>query len=512
MVKILFVSGTSACLEFDNDEPYYAEKEYEITLNGKPYGKRTENVFSVFGLQPDTQYEIEAAGCRAILRTPSETACLDVKKNGALGDGEADDTYALQACIDACPANGRVLLPAGTYRSAPLKLKSNITLELAKGATLLGVTEPSAYPAYPSEITDESGKERVLTTWEGQAIPSRLSLLYGFDLENVQIVGEGVIDGNAQNSTWWTEEYKQRVIGRPRLVFLNGCKHVTLHGVTAQNSPSWTLHPFFCEDVNFYDVTVFSPARKAPNTDGLDPEGCDGVNVIGCRFSTGDDCIAIKANKIDLAKKYKRAAARHTVRNCYMRHGHGAVVLGSEIGGGVKELSVSKCFFENTERGLRIKTRRGRGKLCVIDGVAFENIKMDGVGIPFVINMYYNCDPDGHDEYVWSREKHPVGDDTPYIGSVAFKNIECKNTNAVAGYFDGLVEQPIRSVRLENVTVNYAADATAQRPDCMDNVPAMCRAGLYFDNVQNIELVNVRIDGADGDTVILKNHETFTEK
>lgn len=511
MIKTLFVSGTSVCLEFQNENPFYKEAEYEITLNGAFYKKAKENVFSVYGLQPDTQYEIKAAGETVVVRTLQETACLNAQKNGAVGDGQTEDTAALQACIDVCPSGGRVLIPAGTYLTGPLKLKSNMTLELAKDATLLGVTEVQKYAPVPAVITNEAGQERVLTSWEGDAISSRLSLLYGFDVENINIVGEGTVDGNAQNSTWWTEEYKQRVIGRPRLVYLNGCKNITLHGIAVQNSPSWTLHPFYCENLNFYDLNVFSPADKAPNTDGLDPEGCENVNIIGCRFSTGDDCIAIKANKIDLARKYKRSASKHTVRNCYMRHGHGAVVLGSEIAGGVKDLSVSKCIFEKTERGLRIKTRRGRGKLCVIDGVSFENIKMDGVGIPFVINMYYNCDPDGHSEYVWSREMHPVGDDTPYIGSVEFKNIDCKNVQGAAGYFDGLVEQPVASIRLENVTATYDPDAVPMAPDGMDKVGGVCRWGLYFDNVKEIELKNVSIQGQDGDRVVLKNYQNFRE-
>lgn len=109
---------------------------------------------------------------------------------------------------------------------------------------------------------------------------------------------------------------------------------------------------------------------------------------------------------------YKTPANRHTLRNNVFQDGHGAIVLGSEMSGGVTNLTVSQCLFRHTDRGLRIKTRRGRGKYAVIDGVVFENIKMENVITPLVINMYYFCDPDGHTEFVWSRKPHPVDDGT----------------------------------------------------------------------------------------------------
>ena len=94
--------------------------------------------------------------------------------------------------------------------------------------------------------------------------------------------------------------------------------------------------------------------------------------------------------------------------------------LGSEIGAGVRNLSVSQCWFRGTDRGLRIKSRRGRGENCRIDGVSFENIRMEGVLTPIAINLWYNCcDPDRHSEYVWSRECLPVDERTPRMGAFA---------------------------------------------------------------------------------------------
>ncbi|MDE6613553.1 MAG: glycoside hydrolase family 28 protein, partial [Clostridia bacterium] len=207
-----------------------------------------------------------------------------------------------------------------------------------------------------------------------------------------------------------------------------------------------------------------------------------------------------------MGRTYKTPANRHTLRNNIFQDGHGAIVLGSEMSGGVKNLSVSQCVFRHTDRGLRIKTRRGRGKDAVIDGVTFENIKMENVITPLVINMYYFCDPDGHTEYVWSRNKSiKVDDGTPYLGRFAFRNIDCKDCECMAGYFDGLVEQPIKEIVIEDVSFSFKSDATAHEPAMLENVKAYCRAGLYVDNVERLVLKNVTFEGVDGEKIIKKN-------
>ena len=182
-----------------------------------------------------------------------------------------------------------------------------------------------------------------------------------------------------------------------------------------------------------------------------------------------------------------------------MEYAHGAMVLGSEMSGGVKDLTVSQCYFKSTDRGLRIKTRRGRGKYAVIDGVEFSNIRMDNVMAPLVMNMYYFCDPDGHDEIVWSKEAHPVDDTTPYLGAFRFRDMECTDCEWAAGYFYGLVERPIGSVTIENVHFTFKPDAQPGRPAMMDYIDQECKRGLYFNYVDKVVLKNVTMTGQDGD-------------
>lgn len=511
-LRLLFVGATSACIELENDAPYYSPAPYKVFLNGMPQGgERSENVFSLFGLSPAESYTVSTTlgESALIFSTMPENGCINVKDFGAVGDGEADDTRALQGAIFACPQNGRVYLPAGRYKTGALVLKSHITLELQESAVLLGSTDEADYPVWPGEIGSLTGGKLQCASWEGEPRASHLALLSAHHAEDIRIVGRGTIDGNAQNASWWVEP-KKREVGRPRLLFLNDCENVTLHGVTGKNSAAWNLHPFFSRDIGFYDIQIEAP-KDSPNTDGCDPESCDGVKIVGARFSVGDDAIAIKSGKLYMGKTYKTPASNHIIRNCLMEHAHGAVVLGSEMSGGIKDLSVSQCYFRHTDRGLRIKTRRGRGKDAVIDGVTFENIKMENVLSALVIHMFYFCDADGKTEYVWSKQPIPVDDRTPYLGRFCFRNIECVDCEYAAGFFYGLPEQPIGEVALENVRFTFKEDAGAGYPAMMSFLEEHHKSGLFFNNVRRVHLKNVVLSGFEGERVFAENVEELTE-
>ncbi len=512
MLKLLFAGASSACFELQNELPYYAPESFTVLLNGQEQYNCDTNVFSLFSLQPDTEYTVSLVGreLREELRfrTASESCALNVRDFGAIGDGEHDDTQAVQTAISFLPGNARLVFPAGRYLCRPLTLKSHITLELEEGATLLGWAKREDYPIIPGEVTALNGEELYFGSFEGKPVPMYQSLITAQYVEDIRIVGKGTVDGNAQNTDFWTA-YRTFTTARPRLMFFNRCENVTLHGVHACNSPSWQLHPHYSKNVGVYDVKISAP-KVSPNTDAIDPESCDGVNIIGCRFSVGDDCIAIKSSKIELGLKLNVPADHHTIRNCLMDHGHGGVTLGSEIGAGVRNLTVSHCVFRGTDRGLRIKSRRGRGKNCRIDEVLFENIRMEGVLTPIVINLWYNCcDPDSESEYVWSRKKLPVDDRTPYMGSFRFENMVCTDAEIAACYIDGLPEAPIEAVTLKNISVSFAENAKPGIPIMENFAKERCRLGLYLDNVRHIRVENVKLEGEDGEKLIANHYETL---
>lgn len=508
----LYVSSVSACFELDNASAYYSPDAFDVLLNGAPAltGVRT-NVFSLFYLQPETDYTVTVGDTSVNIHTAAESGCISIRDFGAVGDGVTDDTAAVQNAIYACPKGGRVLVPTGTYFLQPIVLKSNMTLDLQEGATILADPCEEHYAILPGEIQDNvTGEEHQISSWEGTPTPCRQSFLSAHHAENITILGQGTIDGNAVNSTWWVD-VKNRKIGRPKLVFFNHCENVVFHGIVGKNSACWNFHPFFCKKVSFYQIAVEAP-KDSPNTDGTDPESCDDVRYIGVRFSVGDDAIAIKSGKMYMGMKYKTPATNHLIRNCLMEYAHGAVVLGSEMSGGIKDLTVSQCMFSHTDRGMRIKTRRGRGKYCVVDGVEFSNIRMDNVMTPLVINMYYFCDPDGKTEYVWSKEKLPVDDRTPYLGSFTFRDMECTDCEWAAGYFYGLTEQHIESVTIENVNFTFKEDASSGHPAMMSYIDEECKRGLYFNCVKEVHLKNVTMSGQVGDMVTAINVEEVTEE
>ena len=496
MINILYIGSVSACFELANELAYRNDSEYSVSLGGEKLFSSDTNVFSLFGLKPGREYKLDVTGCETLtFVTKSESCSVNVRDFGAVGDGLTDDTRSIQTAVNCLPKGGRLYFPEGVYKTAPLALKSHITLELSEKAVLLGSTDKKDYPIIPGTTKDiETGEDVHFGAWEGNAIPMHQSLLFAEYAEDIRIVGRGTIDGNAQNSEWWVNVKEQKT-ARPRLLFFNRCRDITVHGVTVQNAASWQIHPYFSKELTFLDLSVNAP-KDSPNTDALDPEACDKVDIIGCKFSVGDDCIAIKSGKIELGRKFKQPAARHTIRNCLMQFGHGAVTLGSEMAGGVRELTVERCVFNHTDRGLRIKTRRGRGKDAVIDGVLFENITMDGVLTPIVINMWYNCcDPDRYSEYNTTREKLPVDD----------RNMKCDNCHVAACYCDGLPEMPIDEITVENISFTYDPDAKLGVPAMRNNAEKMCRAGMYFDNVRKLRIKNVDIKGCDGEELMAHN-------
>lgn len=502
---VLFVTSVSACFELENNSVYQSDGTFDVFLNGERVLTDVQtNVFSLFDLQPNTEYGVSIGEEVVHFMTEKESACLLATAFGVAADGVTDDTVAIQNAIDCCPKYGRVRFPAGKYCFTSLTLKSFITLELCQGAYLLADPVEAHYPILPGEITDPTTGEMVqVSSWEGNPFPCRKSILTAFGAEGIRIVGKGVIDGNAQNSTWW-ENVKSREIGRPKLCFFNKCEDIAIHGITGKNSPCWHFHPFFSENIRFLDMQVEAP-RISPNTDGINPESCNNVQIVGVRFSVGDDAIAIKSGKIYMGMKYKTPARNHVIRNCYIEHAHGAVVLGSEMAGGIKELSVSQCLFVHTDRGLRIKTRRKRGKYAVVDGVVFSNIQMRNVKAPLVMNMYYNCDPDGNDKIVWSKEPHPVDDTTPYLGRFVFRDMECTDCEWAAGFFYGLPEQPIESVLIDNVSFTFKEDATSGYPALMSYTEKECRLGLYFRFTNQVRLQNVTMEGQVGPMLIAQD-------
>lgn len=506
-MNLIYTTARSAVFEMSYSTPCYAPREYDIYLDGVKVRTSVTNVFSLYSLKPDTKYTVMADGEEITFTTAEESAFVDVRFHGVVGDGFYDDTLCIQTALNTAPEGATVYFGKGIYRTSSLFIKSNITVYLDKDAVILGVNDRKKYPVLPSCVGDGV----YLTSWEGEETATFASLINISGVSNVNITGEGTIDADAGHGDWWKDPKTKRIAWRPKTVQVVNSKDIVIEGVTVQNSYSWTLHPLFSENVKLLNININNPA-DSPNTDGIDPESCDGVDIIGVNIHVGDDCIALKACKYDLAMKVKKPCRNVVIRNCHLDAGHGGVVIGSEMSGGVMNVTAEKCLMTSTDRGLRIKTRRGRGKTAVISNLVFRDVVMKNVQSPFVMNMFYFCDADGHSEYVQSRELLEVDDRTPMLDSFLFENITAEGACHAGCYFDGLPESPIKSVTLKNVKISFTDEEVAPGLAAMsDGCKLVAKQALYAENVENLVLDNVEFSGYSGEKLILKNVNRFKE-
>ena len=513
--KVLLLTSRKLVIELQN-QGIYECNTYEIYLNQSFYMSSKHIVHTIDGLKPDTEYRIylqkgSETSKELVIRTPKEFVTLDVKEFGAKGDGLRDDTVSIQGAILSCPKGGRVLIPAGVYSVSTIFLKSDLILELEEGATIKGSSKPSNLPVLPGLIESyDELSDYNLGSWEGNPLTTYGGVIVGISVSNVIITGKGTIDGNASFEDWWKNPKQQREVFRPKLIYLNDCHGIVMEGVHLANSPSWTIHPYFSTNLKFINLTITNP-KDSPNTDGLNPESCTNVEIVGTYFSLGDDCIAIKSGKIYMGKKHKRPSKNIEIRQCFMEHGHGSVTIGSEMAGGVQDVTVKDCRFYKTDRGLRIKTRRGRGKDAIIDGIRFENIIMDEVLTPIVVKEFYFCDPDGRTEYVRTKKKLPVDDRTPIIGSLSFENLECTNCHVAAAFFYGLPELKIKEVTMKNVKISFSPSPVKGFPAMMEGIDEVSSMGFFLRNIEKVTLEDVTLEGVQGEEYLIEDVD-YVEK
>ncbi|MHC4508353.1 MAG: glycoside hydrolase family 28 protein [Planctomycetota bacterium] len=405
----------------------------------------------------------------SVIHAAATTSCFDVTDYDAVGDGKTLCTRAIQKAIDACHAagGGMVYLPAGRYLSGALFLKSHVTLHISEGATLLASTGFDDFPPFKPDWrirTDDT---------------QRSSLITGVDLENIAVTGRGTLNG--QGKPWWDalREDKNRkegqpkilTYGRPRVINLYRCRDILIEGVTIVDSPSWTVHPVGCENLVVNGISIINP-ESGPNTDGVNPESCRNVRIANCFIDTGDDCITLKSGKDEEGRLKARPTENVTITNCVMYKGHGAVVIGSEMSGGVRNVTASNIVCVGTDRAVRIKSTRGRGG--VVENIRFANFVVENVREPIYITSFYT-----------KTEPEPVSERTPIFRDIAISHFTIKNSPCTAKIL-GLPEMPIQRLRITDLT-------------------ASTRAGFTCDSVTSLVLRDVHVDADRGPAFEIKN-------
>lgn len=385
------------------------------------------------------------------------------------GDYELAFYKAINACHQA--GGGKVIVPAGEFLTGPIHLLSNVNLHLEQGAVVKFVTDPNRYlPA-------------VKTRWEGMEYMGYSPLIYAYGQTNIAITGEGVLDGQGDNDTWWPwkgphkekhwnlidgEDQKparmklmadvkastpieERIYAdgaylRPPFIQPYECENILIQGVTIKDSPFWLLNPVLCKSVTVRGVRFLS---HGPNSDGCDPESCDHVLIEDCLFDTGDDCIAIKSGRNADGRRLNVPSQNIIIRNCKMREGHGGVVIGSEISGGVNNVYVENCQMDSPylERAIRIKTNSIRGGL--IEKLRYRNISVGKVKTAIVVNFYY--------------EEGDAGTFDPTVRDVVIENLVCQQILKRPMNIQGFDRKPISDFHLINCEFNNAEKASIVR-------------------------------------------------
>jgi polygalacturonase len=371
---------------------------------------------------------------------------------GARNDGSASATAAIRSAIQAAKAagGGTVFVPAGKYVTGPIELVSNLILEIDAGAVL-------RFEASRDGLSYTKGR------LEGTECLTPVPLIGGHDLENVTIRGRGTITtDNAQwmnltrqpeavaaRNVWMnilkTLDMKQPVPPedfqkaapslRPSFIRTMESKNILIEGIHIVGSSMWVIHILYSQQVVIRDVTI--ETFPGANTDGMDIDSSQDVLISNCYLDTGDDAICLKSGKDADGLRVNRPTANVAITNCTVHHGHGAVVLGSETSGGFHNIVASNIVCQGTEKGVRIKSTRGRGG--VIENVRFDHWTMDSVAEAINVTNYYTRGPE-----------EPVSQRTPVFRNIAISNMTI-NHSPLTINIEGLPEMPVTGLQINNV-------------------------------------------------------------
>ncbi len=390
----------------------------------------------------------------------------NVRDYGARGDGRGKDTGALQAAIDAAEKEGGgvVFVPAGNYLCGTVHLKSDITIELAPGATISASHDRGDFDPY-EKLAYQTGSDDETTYFH-------YGLLTGENIHNVSIVGAGSLDGNRAKR------------GGPKPIAFKNCQHVAIRGITVKNAPNYSISFLGCDDVDVDGVTILHGYA-----DGIDPDCSRNVRIANCFVDSWDDGICLKTS---LALGERRSTENVTVTNCVLTSSSNELKLGTESSGDFKNIAISNCALfprrdlaKRDVAGLAIESVDGAN----IDGLVVSNLTMRDISTPFFIRL-------------GNRGRQMK---TPTPGSL--RNVAIKNLVATgalsASPIVGLPGHRIEHVSVDDINVTFQGgqekapgldvrEEAAGYPEAnmFGTLPAY---GFYCRHVDGLTLRNVRL-------------------
>lgn len=345
----------------------------------------------------------------SLIKAPTfaDNACV-ITDYGAVADKKTLNTEAIRAAIEDCAnkGGGKVVVPAGKFRTGPIRLMSGINLDLAEGSTLSFSDDRSLY------------LPPVFSRYQGMEYYNFSPMIYGKDLENIALTGKGELDGNGSEWVEWgssgNEDFgrdklikmskegvpvEQRVFGeegrlRPSFIQFINSKNILLEGITVKDSPFWTIHPVYCENITIRKIKVDT---KSMNSDGIVVDSSRDVLIEDSKIRSGDDAIAIKSGFEYDGWRVGKPSENIIIRNMDISEGHAGVAFGSEMSGDIRSVIFRDSIVRNTDTGINMKSLPGRGG--TIENIWLYHITFAPVEIGLKLNMDYETE-------VQSNTKH----------------------------------------------------------------------------------------------------------
>jgi polygalacturonase len=380
---------------------------------------------------------------------------------GAVGDGAAMNTAAFAAAIAACnrAGGGHVVVPSGgTFLTGAIHLLSNVDLHVETGGTILFSQNPDDYLPV------------VFTRWQGIELMNYSPPVYSYGQHNIAVTGGGTLNGQADANHWWnwksleTPDFnalqamadagvpvEQRVFGDghflpPQMIQPFASNVVLLEGVTVINSPFWHLNPNLCNDVTVRGLTINS---SGPNTDGCDPESCDGVVIENVTFNCGDDCIAIKSGRNTDGRRVNVPSQNVVVQNCTFANGHGGITIGSEMSGGVRNVYARDLTMNsaNLQSGHRLKTSPLRGGF--IENTNVYRVSATTIGGPLL--------------WIQGQYDATTGDFPSTVTGITLRDWTVNSCEGIWNILGTSAADPVGTATLEDVTVTTSTAANSSQ-------------------------------------------------
>lgn len=414
----------------EGDEGCTFTAEFDAVGTVREWNARTGEVreipFTVEGDKTVLTFDMTAWESR-IVTIEKSAARYDITDFGARGNGRTVNTAAIQRAIDTAHAagGGRVVVPAGTFRSGALFFRPGVDLEIVRGGVLKATVDPADFPV-------------VSTRFEGVERDWRCAFLNFDRSRNVRVFGEGTVDGSGVE---WTAGVPFGPAGRPRLICFTACDGGSIAGLRLREQASWCVHVLYTRGFELADLDIRS-AHNIPSSDGLDIDSSSEVTARRVFIDVNDDCVSIKSGKDADGRRVGRPSENILIEDCHFAYGHGGVAMGSEISGAIRNVTVRNCRMDGDNWGpIRFKSQPSRGG--IVEDITFENIVLNDTRSMIDCNM----------EWRMVGRLAPPADPLTRLRNIRLINVT--GTVESVGTIHGFAEAPFGPdvFRFENCTI-----------------------------------------------------------